>query len=51
MQLELAEMGPELAQAVEEATETMEQIAKDTKVAEQTKKVSDGIDYFASRGG
>ena len=42
MQVELAEMGPELAQAVTEATETMAQIAKDTKVAEETKKVSGG---------
>ncbi|XP_076467002.1 dynein axonemal heavy chain 1-like [Babylonia areolata] len=39
MQVELAEMGPQLESAVKEATVTMEQIAKDTKVAEETKKV------------
>ncbi|KAL8563604.1 Dynein heavy chain 1, axonemal [Nucella lapillus] len=37
MQVELADMGPELEAAVVEATDTMEQISKDTKVAEDTK--------------
>ena len=40
MQVELEEMGPELEEAVKEATVTMDRIAVDTKVAEETKVVS-----------
>ena len=51
MQVELAEMGPELEAAVSEATITMEQIAKDTKVAEETKQVNQAGKTARERGG
>ncbi|GFS18450.1 dynein heavy chain 1, axonemal [Elysia marginata] len=48
LQEELAVMSPELDKAVKEATLTMEQIAKDTAVAEQTKSEVQKEEAFAA---